>query len=311
MTISVTGASGFIGGHLLAALGRAGDCDVRALARSARAASSPDARRVVWQAGDLDDDRALRAFMTADGTVVHLAYPDGWEARRHLALATRIGDIARETGIARLVHCSTAVVAGGTRTPVVTESTPCEPVLDYEHTKLEIEQVLARKAAGAFELVVLRPTAVFGPGGRNLLKLATALTTGRRAVNYLQSSLFGRRRMNLVCVENVVAALLFSVDRRRAVAGKTYIVSDDDDPANNFRDVELALMRGFGLADYAVAPMPLPMAALTLALRAAGRRSVRPDRVYEGSAIVRDGCGKAATLTEGLARFAAWFTQRG
>jgi nucleoside-diphosphate-sugar epimerase len=310
MTVSITGASGFIGSHLLAALAHTREVETRALGRAQRPQQGSTGGHLLWQLGDLEDPEALRALMAREGTLVHLAYPRGWAHERHLAAAARIGDLARQVGVKRIVLCSTAVVAGRTPAVCVTEATPCVPSLDYERTKLEIEHSLAEKAAGAFELAVLRPTAVFGPGGQNLLKLATALTDRAMTVNYLQSSLFGRRRMNLVCVENVVAALLFLVERDQIAAVDTYIVSDDDDPLNNFHDVEAALIRHLGLGRYPFPPIPLPAPALTGALRLAGRTSTNPSRVYDGARLVREGCRKSTTFAEGLARFADWFRRR-
>ena len=306
MIVSVTGGSGFIGRHLLSSLAASPGIEVRALARSGAGAGAGCGSTISWHQGDLEDSGALRTLMAPDGTLIHLAYP-GWTHERHLAAATSMADIARGIGLRRLILCSTAVVAGKARDDRITEDTACEPVLAYERTKFEIERTLAARAAGAFEFAVLRPTAVFGPGGRNLVKLATDLTTGSRAVNYLRSSLYGRRRMNLVAVENVVGALMFLVARYRLAVPETYIVSDDDDPANNFRDVEAALMRHLGVPAYPLSPLPLPRAVLGSALRMVGRSATNPSRIYDASRLRRAGWRPALPFQGGLARFAAWF----
>ena len=157
------------------------------------------------------------------------------------------------------------------------------------------------------ERVVLRPTAVFGPGGLNLVKLARSLTTGSRAVNYLRSSLFGRRRMNLVCIDNVVAALSFVIGQSSPLPDRIYIVSDDDDPANNFRDVESALIDRLRLPHYPLPPIALSLDVLRGVLQATGRASVDPRRNYACDRLRRAGYRPPMTLAEGLSRFAEWF----
>ena len=82
--------------------------------------------------------------------------------------------------IKRLIHCSTAVVAGRVNDNIVTEQTECNPRTEYEKTKYQIEQILTQKARNHFPLTILRPTAVFGENGKNLLKLGiTSIIDGR------------------------------------------------------------------------------------------------------------------------------------
>ena len=96
------------------------------------------------------------------------------------------------------------------------------------------------EAAGtAFDLSVLRPTVVIGPGGRNLVKLARGLTGDHRLHQWLRRSVFGTRHMHLVPVEDVVAALVFLAAAPVALTG-TYIVTNND-PANNFAAIERRL----------------------------------------------------------------------
>jgi nucleoside-diphosphate-sugar epimerase len=113
--------------------------------------------------------------------------------------------------------------------------------------------------------------------------------------------------MNLVCIENVVSAIRFLIDRPQSAPLETYIVSDDDDPANNFRDVEQRLMQELGIHALPLSRIHVPTLALKLALRAAGQTSTDPRRVYDGSLLVQAGFAKRATLAEGLTRFAEWF----
>jgi len=190
---------------------------------------------------------------------------------------------------------------------VVTEETPCEPVNEYETTKLQIEDLIKAKAHGHFEVAILRPTAVFGPGSKNLLKLAGDLTAGSGFLNYLKSCLYGSRRMNLVYVDTVVSALLFLAFTAQEMNGDTFIISDDEYPINNYRDIETYLIKEFGCVDYPVPRIPLPPFLLSLMLKLAGRSNSNPNRVYQSEKIRRMGFQKKTTFETGLSSFADWY----
>ena len=78
--------------------------------------------------------------------------------------ARALADACAKARILRLVHVSTAVVVGDSASSVIDEKTPCDPATAYELAKFQVERLLMEKARDAFELVILRPTAVFGPG---------------------------------------------------------------------------------------------------------------------------------------------------
>jgi nucleoside-diphosphate-sugar epimerase len=192
---------------------------------------------------------------------------------------------------------------------VITESTPPDPRADYELTKLEIERVLTEEARNAFELVILRPTAVFGPRGRNLVKLAASLLGGNPVQNYVRSCLHGRRKMNLVGVGNVVAAIRFVAKVHVTRTAETFIVSDDDEKLNNYRDVESILIKRLGCNNYVVPPPALPSALLKVILKISGRSNINPHRVYSGAKLTNAGFRKTIPFTAELALFSDWYRQ--
>jgi nucleoside-diphosphate-sugar epimerase len=306
--IAVTGATGFIGRRLIQALAARANVAIRVLARDSGAIAGTGFRGDAIE-GDMRDPAIFTRLLEEGCTWVNLAHLDLPSETDQVDAMSSLLEVCRRKRIKRLVHCSTAVVAGRSSARVVTESTDCLPGDRYEATKLSVEQVLHRYA-GQLEVVILRPTAVFGPGGRNLIKLADELRTRPAFVNYLKSCLEGGRRMNLVHVDNVVAALTLLIDAPARVAGEVFIVSDDEAPDNNFRDVERTLMTGLGISDYPVAPATLPRWMLSAALRAAGRSNSNPYRVYDCSKIVACGLKKPVAFAKGLADFAAWYRDR-
>lgn len=305
--VAVTGATGFIGRHLLRRLLSHPDIAVRAQVHEAGEATLPRAERLNWIRGDLADTSSLRALLEPGCTLINLAFPHHWSRPEHLAATSAFAELVREVRVRKVLHCSTAAVVGRTAAQRVTESTIPEPVTDYEITKLAIESAWLKPKSSHLDVAILRPTAVYGPGVTNLLKLARALHSGNGFLNYLRSSLFNRRRMHLVHVENVVASIEHLLQNPAPQTGEIYIVSDDEDPANNFRDVEKILIHAWGIDDYLVPPFPVPKIFLSTLLRLMGRSNYNPDRVYDASKLQQSGLQKPYRLERGLRDFASWY----
>lgn len=305
--LAVCGGSGFIGRHLLSSLARDPAGGVRYLVHRHDPAAHLEASHFTAVKGDLLDPASLGALVTPGCTVVNLAYMPARTPEENLAAVANFARACRSGGARRLVHVSTAVVAGAAIDDVITEATPSDPRDPYGRTKLEIEQRLRNETRGGLEFVILRPTAVFGPAGVNLVKLTEGLLRGSTIANYARACFHGRRKMNLVCVENVVAAIRFVVAAATGDDPETFIVSDDDDDLNDYRGVESTLRRAFELPEYPVRPIALPNWMLGLALRARGRSNTNPQRVYSGAKLAAAGFVKPVSLESGLVSFAEWY----
>ncbi len=297
-TVVVVGASGFIGEHLLRALAGWKDIEVRVLVHRNKAKNQDN---ISFIEGDLLKPDSLDRLLRKDCMVINLAYlaQDNLEAMANLANA------CAKNQVRRLIHCSTAVVDGKAQGNKVTEETPCVPASEYEKTKLQMEAILLETAIGKFEVSILRPTAVFGPGGKNLLKLVNELMTANRWVNYIRSCLFNRRSMNLVAVENVVAALEFLLVAEK-VDREVFIISDDDSSANNYRDVEDRLLAVFGKS-YPVPRIAIPRFFLSTLLRLAGKSSTNPSKKYSDQKLAVFGFKKPQDLEAAIDAFAVWY----
>lgn len=308
-TIAITGASGFIGRNLVAELLREGGYAIRVLSRD-RQRDLREARfgvGVELFQGDLDNPHTLGGFLVPGCIVINLVYLWGAGEARNRACTRNLLEACKEARIARLIHCSTAAVVGRAADDLIDETTPCLPITEYGVTKLSVEQDITCFARGVFEAAVLRPTAVFGINGEPLKKLAADLCYASRWKNYLKSCLFGRRRMNLVHVANVVAAIVFLIGDTRRVEGEIFIISDDDDPQNNFVDVERFLMNALGVNAYPLPRMPLPQGLLKWLLKSLGRNNVNPRCDYDTGKLRRLGFRSPVSLGEGLAEYADWY----
>lgn len=190
MTVLVTGATGFTGGHLAAALAARGQT-VRALVRArsrARFAASPlAAAGVTAVEGDLAAPDAVARACEGVDVVYHIAatyreagQPDAAYRAVNVDGTRHVLEAARAQGVGRVVHCSTGGVHGHVAHPPANEDAPFNPGDIYQETKLEAER-LARDfgVQHGLDVVVARPIGIHGPGDTRFLKMFRGLARGR------------------------------------------------------------------------------------------------------------------------------------
>lgn len=307
--ISVIGASGFIGKYFVALLSVRQNVEIRVLVHR-KTPGSTDKPNVVFIEGDLLKSETLIPLLEPGCSVINLAYLTSHSYQDNIEAMVNLAEACAGKSVKRLIHCSTAVVAGKAPESIVDETTPCFPVSAYQRTKLAIETVLLERALGRFELSILRPSAVFGPEGQNLIKLAEELSAGNRLKSFAKSCLFGRRSMNLVCVENVVAALAFLLDTDSKIDREIFIISDDDAPINNYLDIEKRLMINLGVKPFPLPKILLPMLLLATLLRLAKKPPGNLVVKYSDRKLTRRGFGKPMKLEAGIDSFSNWYRNK-
>jgi nucleoside-diphosphate-sugar epimerase len=113
--------------------------------------------------------------------------------------------------------------------------------------------------------------------------------------------------MNLVPIANVVAAIIFLAKFSGRCKGEVFIVSNDDDPRNNFIDVERFLTRHLGAKDCYLPRLPVPLIVLKSLLMLLGRNNVNPCCNFDPGKLRKLGFRNPVSLSDGLAEYAAWF----
>jgi nucleoside-diphosphate-sugar epimerase len=174
----VTGATGFTGGHLVRRLAEAGD-EVRVVVRQPERAGDLRKAGIDVVAGDLTDAASLRRACEGVDVVYNIGAlyrTAGLPAAAYRAVnAVGVASLVRaaaDAGARRVVHCSTVGVHGDVEHPPANEEAPLRPGDVYQETKVEGERLggdAARETG--IELVIARPTGIYGPGDRRLLKL--------------------------------------------------------------------------------------------------------------------------------------------
>jgi nucleoside-diphosphate-sugar epimerase len=159
---------------------------VRTLVRDTSRGRPLESAGIELAHGDIRDAAAVRAALAGIDTVYHVAAvyrQAGLSQETYRAVnATAVADLvaaAAEAGVRRVVHCSTVGVHGDVEHPPANEDAPLKPGDVYQETKLEGER-LAREAGErcGVEVVVVRPTGIYGPGDRRLLKLFRGVARG-------------------------------------------------------------------------------------------------------------------------------------
>lgn len=170
--VLVTGAGGFVGGHIARHLARSGH-HVRAIARRIPS-TLPDDPPIDWVLGDLRDNAILRMATEGIRGVIHTAAwvslgrdPGGLSRAINVEATRNLLDEARLAGVERFVYTSTLhTLAAGTPESPADEETPWNlHTVDspYSRTKREAESIVREASRDSFSTVVLCPGMVLGP----------------------------------------------------------------------------------------------------------------------------------------------------
>jgi dihydroflavonol-4-reductase len=172
-TVLVTGATGFLGQHLLRELVASG-ASVRGLSRSAAGDAAVAALGAVPVRGALDDADALNAAAAGTEAIFHTAADtnnwgpgDAAQTRTNVGGTARLLEAARAAGVATFVHTSSVSAYSHLVTGVLREDSPqrgADSWINYERTKYASER-LVRESGLPF--LVFQPSHILGPGDRN------------------------------------------------------------------------------------------------------------------------------------------------
>jgi nucleoside-diphosphate-sugar epimerase len=217
MKVAVIGASGFVGGHVLRVLRSAG-VEARAIVRNPRALLSDPDRRVA----DARDTYAVRHALSGCDCIVHsvVGPPDVI-----LGTLAPVYAAAEGLGMRRIVYMSTGSVHGQAPRPGTSETSPLtlRHSIRYNIAKVRAERALRRlRERSTVELVMLRPTIVFGPGSRWVYDFAEGLLTGTA---YMIDR--GAGICNSIYVDNLAHAVHLALTRP-GIDREVFLVSDEE-----------------------------------------------------------------------------------
>lgn len=231
MKVLVTGAAGFLGGHLVDMLLERGD-EVRAMVRPVEDASrlrKLDGVEVVL--GDMVDRESLKRAVQGVQRVYNVAAKTGpWGLEKDYSAVNvwGVADLmtaAMDAGVQRMVHTSSITVYGHHLKGIVTEDHPFHAEDNpYSRTKIAGEKLIADfvKERGA-PVVIVRPAWIYGPRDTASFGRFVAMVASRKG--FLIGS--GKNIVPVVYVRDVAQGLIKAGVANDAAIGKAYTIADD------------------------------------------------------------------------------------
>ena len=251
-TIAITGATGFVGGALIRQLAAAG-YQIRALIRPESAQKRPTDIEAQWIKGNLEDIQSLRKFVQGADTIVHCAGVVRGSSREQF-------NRTNVDGVARLLQAAVEQ-SPAPHFILISSLAAREPQLSFHAaSKRQGEKVLAEKS-DKLSWTVFRPTAVYGPGDREMLPVFRWMEKGIAPI--LGS---GDGRFSMLYVKDLADAVLQWLENGGPHAG-TFELHDGHPGGYSWHDVieEVTQLRAKPIFRLKI-PIPLAKAVSMLNL---------------------------------------------
>jgi UDP-glucose 4-epimerase len=297
--VLITGASGFIGKRLTAALSKQG-LRIRAACRNpSNLIAASEVERVALP--DLATPADWSRLLNGASQVVHLAgiahapgaLPDDLYARIN---AEAVGELAEQAcgKIERLVFLSSVrAQAGLSADHVITETDSPLPTDAYGRSKLEAERLVAESGVG---FTVLRPAIVYGKGVKG--NIAALATLARTPMPLPFGGLDNRR--SLLAIENLISAISHVLSADQA-ANRTFLVADAE--PISVADLVAAMRDGLGRPPHL---MKVPAKAVQRLMQSFGREAewerVSGNFVIDASKLMGTGWRPQVATRDGIVR---------
>lgn len=229
MKALVTGATGFIGSHLVEALVQRG-AQVRCLVRNKRHLGWVKDSPVEFVVGNCREKHSLKQGVKDVDQVFHFAGATTAVKEKTYFEVNALGTenlvracIENNTRLKKFIYLSSQAAAGPCRSVgKKKESDPCEPVSPYGKSKLLGEE-LALSHSNELPLLILRPCAVYGPRDKGFYALFKCLS---KSINPCFSD--HEQHISMCYVQDLVRAILLAAETQTE-NGEIFFLSDGHD----------------------------------------------------------------------------------
>jgi len=317
--VAMTGATGFVGSHLVEAL-VTGGVRPRLLVRDPARLLQGLAARCDLLRGDVEDGAAVRRLAEGCGTLLHLAgrlraaRPGDFD-RTNRGGAENVAEALAAAGAAgRLVYVSSLAAAGPSAEPAGREpDEPPAPISAYGRSKLAGESAV-RASRGPW--AILRPPAIYGPRDIDVLQFFKLAARGLVPVPA------GERWVSVAHVGDVVRAILAAAAGR--ADGRVVHVGDPEPREMRALIAELAAAGGVRARTVSLPPFLVGLAGgAGDLLQRLGRRDVAVTRDKARELLARHWSARTAgsygllglagyvPFSAGAAATWAWYRERG
>lgn len=254
--VAVIGAGGFVGARIVEMFHLGEIAEARPVVRRFGSLARLSRFELDCRIADARDEVALRTAFEGCDAVVHTAVGDEKVIE---SVIEPVWNACRAANVRRLVYLS----SGSVHNQAPAQGTDETSALSdkqwnwYNNAKVRAEQTLEKlRATGGVEVVVLRPTVVFGPRSRWIWDAAKTAAAGEvPVVNN------GAGICNSIYVDNLVQAIRLSIESPKA-NGETVLVSDNE--TVTWREFYQPIAEKFGSALRDVEPRARPQVKFDL-----------------------------------------------
>jgi nucleoside-diphosphate-sugar epimerase len=236
MKTFITGATGFIGSHLVEAL-RRNHRDVRCLVRKNCDREHLKKLGVEFVFGDLLDKDSLKKAVQGVNVVYHLAGKVfARNAREFFAInvtgTKNLIEASLSNGIDKFVYFSSIAAVGPNinRNTLLSENSPCKPVTAYGRSKCEAEKLIKEfsdKFSDKYKLstVIIRPPMVYGPGAVHCRSSKLFRMISKKRFAFIGN---GENNINTCFIENLIQGILLLEQREGLQKNNIYFFGDEE-----------------------------------------------------------------------------------
>jgi nucleoside-diphosphate-sugar epimerase len=232
-TILITGATGFIGGHLIGLLQQQSWRLIAAVRN--KQTKLPASVKPIW-IGEMTPETDWRKALTGVDIVIHLAArahilndnatdPEAEFMRVNALSTANLAKQAIAAGVQQFVFMSTIGAVASMSEAVLTEDSPCQPTTAYGRSKLAAERSLIELATGTeMGWTIFRPTLVYGPGNPGNMERLIKLIKLDLPLPF--ASIQNHR--SLLFVGNLIDAVATALGHPQAEC-RTFMIADEPD----------------------------------------------------------------------------------
>lgn len=327
--VLITGASGFLGGHIATEMVSKGIRPVAMVRRSSDRSVLEKLGLAMIEA-DLSDPPSLTRATAGIDTVVHLAAYYTFHGRKELYEKITVDgtrnllEACLRNGVRRVIYCSSTEAVGPVAEPPGNEESPLNPRFEYGRSKLRAEALVKECATKGLDYTIIRPTGLYGPGNVDDVAFwfITSFAKNSLSTRFIVGS--GDTLIQFTHVSDAAKAFLLALEKPEAASGQTYIIADMK--CHSYSDVyrmlaEICSRRPprLHVHPYLAKALIAPVEAFNLMRgtenfmwHTATVDSVTQDRCYSIDKAVRElGFSPQRDLKAGLEETVAWYRSNG
>lgn len=303
MNILVTGATGFIGRHLVAKLLQQNEHSIFCLVRNPLKAKFFQQKGALLIHGDITDKSSLEKILRHQIDIVYhcAACVDSRNPaflnKTNVEGTENVCNLASALSVKCMVYLSSVAVVSGHDCVPLTEDLPYSATNAYGKSKILAEKKVLYYRNKGLPAVILRPPMVYGEDEPHLMRFLLFLLK-HRLLPLLDS---GIHKLHLVYVENVVAAMLYCLGKKEFLEG-TFFVADRE--VLEVREIFAAFAKGLEAGTAFSSPAWFKNIMLSLPWVGKKMRFFVKDKVYSTERIQALGFRQPYPAYESLVRSA-------